>query len=239
MEIVDKIDVFSRLDELRTAVYGEPVLILPDSFLLKFDKHQHRYGNGYVIRHRNRRDLVLIDAVRPEHQSTLERYKKDGYKIKAILITHRDIVKQAYKPLHEIAEEFDSNYFIHSLDSDDNDHALNITGYHDVFKDFDLSVFHTPGHTSGSVIIYCGINKALYTGDSAVGSPYESDKYYFERPPIESDQNDLALRESWMSISVDFEHILPLHGKPQFDLSEQERIQIMRNLVKEESTKSL
>jgi glyoxylase-like metal-dependent hydrolase (beta-lactamase superfamily II) len=239
MEIIDKLEVFSRLDELRTAVYGEPVLILPDTFLLKFPKHEHRFGNAYMIRHRNQKDIVLIDAVREEHKSAIESYKESGYEIKAILLTHRDLSGQSYKPIHEIAEDLNTNYFIHSLDSGSDDKALDITGYNDVFKEFDLSVFHTPGHTPGSVTIFCGINKALFTGDSAVGSPYENDDYYFDRPIIKSEQDDLALRESWMSMSVEFEHVLPLHGKPQFDLNEQQRKDILRNLIKTESTKSL
>ena len=55
-----KVDVFSRLDALRTAVYGDSVKILDDTFLMKFPKHEHRFGNAYAIRHQNRKDLVLI-----------------------------------------------------------------------------------------------------------------------------------------------------------------------------------
>ncbi|MGB3591382.1 MAG: MBL fold metallo-hydrolase [Nonlabens sp.] len=239
MEIIDSVEVFSRLDELRTAVFGNPVKILPDTFLLKFDKNHYRFGNGYVLKHRNQRDLVLIDAVKEEHRETLQRYVENGFKIKAILITHRDLLEQAYKPVKDIARDLDTNYFIHPLDSNGDDRALDITGYHDTFKAFDLSIFHLPGHTNGSVVIYCGLNKALFTGDSAVGSEYGLDEYYFERPPMESAEKDLALRESWKSLSVDFAHILPLHGKPQFDLSSEQKNQIIISLTKKEQTENL
>jgi glyoxylase-like metal-dependent hydrolase (beta-lactamase superfamily II) len=234
----DKIEVFSRLDELRTAEFGTSVKILPDTFLLKFDKHRHRFGNGYAIRHRNGKDLVLIDTVRKEHKVELSRFRENGYNIKAILLTHSDLIGQAFASLSEIAKICDTQIYIHPLDSQSTG-ALDITGYHDIFKEFDLSIFHTPGHTSGSVVIYCGINRALFVGDSAVGSPYDTDSYYFERPVIESDQKDLALTESWRSMSIEFEHILPLHGKPQFDLSDLDRSGILRNLTKSEATKNL
>ncbi|WP_124980380.1 MBL fold metallo-hydrolase [Nonlabens xiamenensis] len=238
MDKDDNVDIFTRLDELRTAVFGQSVKILPDTFLLKFEKLENRFGNAYAIRHRNRKDLVLIDTVRKEHEQELVRFRESGYDIKAILLTHSDLIGQSFDTLSNIANRFETQVYIHPLDSQSTG-ALDITGYHDVYKEFDLSIFHTPGHTSGSIVIYCGINKALFVGDSAVGAPYDNNAYYFERPIIENPQNDLALTESWRSMSIEFEHFLPLHGKPQFDITELERMSILRNLTKTEPTKTL
>jgi glyoxylase-like metal-dependent hydrolase (beta-lactamase superfamily II) len=238
MENADKIEVFSRLDELRTAVFGKAVKILPDTFLLKFDKHTHRFGNGYVLRQKNRKDIVLIDAVRKEHKEEIARLRESGYDIKAILLTHSDLLDQAYASVAELKEELNTNIYIHPFDRHGHD-AENIMVTNDVFDAFGLKVFHTPGHTKGSVVIYCDFNKALFTGDSAIGSKYEDDDYYFERPPLESHQKDLGLQESWRTITEEFEHVLPLHGKPQFEIDDEQRTQIMRNLTKEQPTKSL
>lgn len=238
MEILGKENIFSRLDELRTATFGSSVKILPDTFLLKFDKYQFRFGNGYIIRHRNNRELVVIDAVRKEHKEELARLVESGYNIRAILLTHSDLIDQAYAPLKSIMSELDTQIYIHSLDMQSTD-CRDITSYDDVFKEFDLSIFHTPGHTGGSVVIYCGIHKTLFAGDSAVGAPYESDDYYFDRPIITSDSKDFALSESWRSIVVEFQHLLPLHGKPQFDINDVQRDDILRRLTREEATKSL
>ncbi|AZQ44364.1 MBL fold metallo-hydrolase [Nonlabens ponticola] len=238
MEQVDRIDVYSRLDELRTAVFGESVKILPDTFLLKYDKHVHHFGNGYMLRHKNRHDIILIDAVIKEHKEEIARFRESGYHIKAILLTHADLISQAYDDVDNIAKDLDTTIYIHPLDKNNTQLAA-IDEPNDVFDAFGIKVYHTPGHTKGSVAIYCEFNKALFTGDSAIGSPYEKDEYYFERPPIASEQADLGLRESLRSISVDFEHLLPLHGKPQFEIDDEERERIMRNLTKEESTKNL
>jgi glyoxylase-like metal-dependent hydrolase (beta-lactamase superfamily II) len=233
-----KLDLYTRLDLLRTAVYGKSVKILEDTFLLKSPKDAHRFGNAYAIRHQNRKDLILIDAVREEHKMELSRLRESGYNIKAILLTHAGLIDQAYTELSEIAREFETQIFIHPLDSKQTQ-TIDITGFHDVYIDFDLSIFHMPGHTSGSVVIYSGVSGALFTGDSAVGSPYEMDDYKFSRPVITNKDNDLALRESWRSISVDFIHMLPLHGKPEFDLSAEQRNEIMNQLITLTPTKTL
>ncbi len=238
LDTVGHLDVFSRLDALRTAVYGDSVKILHDTFLLKFPKREQRYGNGYAIRHQNRKDLVLIDTVNREHHGELVRFRESGYNIKGLLLTNKNLISQAYTELSDIARELKTEIYIHPLDSPVTN-SIDITGYHDFLQDFDLTVFHTPGNTSGSVMIFSGASGALFTGDSAIGSPYEADEYFFERPPISKDESDLALRESWKSISVDFKHILPLHGKPQFDINLEKRKQILNNLIKTERTKYL
>ncbi|WP_194852527.1 MBL fold metallo-hydrolase [Nonlabens antarcticus] len=235
---MDKIDIFSRLDELRTAVYGKPVKILPDTFLMKFEKNENREGNGYVMRHKNRQDIIIIDGIREEHRDELTRLKESGYNVKAVLLTNVDMLDKTYADLETIKEDLGADIYIHDLDNKGGAFK-NITSNPEVFQDFGLKIIHTPGHTNGSVIIYCDFNKALFTGDSAVGSPYKEDDYYFDRPIIENDQKDLGLRESWRTITEEFEHILPLHGKPQFDLTDDERTTILRNLIKDESTKKL
>jgi glyoxylase-like metal-dependent hydrolase (beta-lactamase superfamily II) len=225
-----KLDIFSRLDLLRTAVYGDAVRILPDTFLLKFPGRNGNMGNGYAIRHHNGKDLVLIDTISKEHKLELARFRESEYNINAILLTNGNLIDQAYTELSEIAAENDTQIFVHPLDSKQSQ-AVDITGYHDVYTHFDLSVFHTPGFTGGAIVVHCGLNGALFTGDSAVGSDYSTDEYIFRRPGIDNEQNNLALRESWRSISVDFDHMLPLQGKPQFDLTEQQRKHILNQLI--------
>ncbi len=225
-----KLDIFSRLDLLRTAVYGDSVKILTDTFLLKFPRSTNSMGNGYAIRHINGKDLVLIDTIAQEHKSELARFRESGYNIKAILLTNGNLIDQAYTDLSEIAAENDTQIYVHPLDSKQSQ-AVDITGYHDIYTHFDLSVFHTPGFTGGSVMVHCGLNGTLFTGDSALGSDYSADDNNFIRPYIDNQQGNLALRESWRSISVDFNHILPLQGKPQFDLTEEQRQQILNQLI--------
>lgn len=231
------IEVLSRLEKLRAASSGDTVKILPNMWLLKSGPDQGAYNNAYAIRHKNRRDILLIDAVRPEHKSEIARFRESGYNIKAILLTNGHMIDHAYADLSDISEELDTQIYIHPLDSKQTN-TIDINGYQEVFTAFDLSIFHTPGYTSGSVVIYCGINGVLLTGASAVGSAYDSDTYAFYRPVITNNDNDIALRESWRSVSVRFEHLLPLSGKPQFDITEEQYLQIMNQLIQITPTKN-
>ncbi|GAA0871689.1 hypothetical protein GCM10009117_08350 [Gangjinia marincola] len=237
----EKLKVFSRLDQLRTAVYGHPEKILSDTFLMKIPKHVYRFGNTYAIRHLDYQKILLIDAVRPENKEALQHFKDSGYEIAGIVLTHGDLLDQAYTSLDEIANEWDTTIYMHLMDAKNQSGAVeDVMTEPDALKAFGLKVYHMPGHTSGSIMLYTGINEGmLFTGDSAVGSPYESDEYYFERPPITNEQTDYGLIEAWRSFNEPVRHMLPLHGKPQFDMTDQQQADMIRNLIKDEPTKSL
>lgn len=238
----EKIEIYSRLDELRTAVFGTVHKILPETFLMKTKKFQHRFGNTYAVRHTNRKEIILIDAVRPENKEALQGFLSKGYTISAILLTHGDLLAQAYASMEQIKKDVGgAPIFIHPLDMHSQSKSLkDITAKHQVFKHFDLDVFHFPGHSGGSVVIRSGINGGMiFTGDSAIGSPYEQDDYSFVRPVIQEHTKDFALAEAWKGFAADFEHFLPQHGKPQFDLDEDERHTILRKLARDEPTLSL
>ncbi len=238
----EKIEIFSRLDELRTAIFGTVHKILPETFLMKTEKFQHRFGNTYAVRHTNGKEIILVDAVRPENKMALQGFLEKGYKISAVLLTHGDLLAQAYGSMAQIKEDLGgAPIFIHPLDMHGQEKDLkDITAKHDVLKHFDISIFHFPGHTGGSAIIHSGLNGGmLFTGDSAIGSRYELDDYSFVRPIIEEHTKDFGLAESWKNFDSDFEHVLPLHGKPQFDLEEDDRHTILRKLAQDEPTTSL
>ncbi|WGK64504.1 MBL fold metallo-hydrolase [Croceiramulus getboli] len=242
MEVKDRIDIFSTLDELRTAVYGDPVKILPETFLMKVKKFKHRFGNTYALRHLNRKDLILIDAIRPENKPAIDQFLDQGYQVRGILLTHGDLIKQAYADLHHISEELgNAPIFMHPLDAGEyGDLITDITEPNFVLEDFGIESYHYPGHTPGSVILYSERNEGmLFAGDSAVGSPYDQDDYYFERPPIENDETDFGLAQNWKRFVKPFKHFLPLHGKPQFGLSEPQQKDIILNLTKDQKTESL
>ena len=242
MEIKDRIDIFTVLDDLRTAEYGVPTKILPNTFLVKFPKHIHRFGNGYILKHINRKDVLLIDVTREETKPAVAKLLEQGYTISGILLTHKGSATQAYAELDILSKDAGgAPIFIHPLDNGTQAAATkDITAKHKVFDDFTMTIFDFPGHTAGSVVIYTEINNGmLFTGDSAVGSNYENDDYYFERPIIDNHTIDYGLAESWKAFDKYFEQILPLHGKPQFELSEGQQKDILLRLSKDEPTKKL
>lgn len=229
------------LEKFLTTEPGTIFQILDNVYGIKADRHQYRYGNMYVIVHKEEKKLLLIDAVREESIRPMKNWIANGYSISAVFLTHKDLLGQAYASIHQISEDLgDAPIFIHPADTPENSADLfDITCAVDITTDFDVQVFHSPGHTSGSIIIYSELNDGiLFTGDSAVGSPYEDEQYYFERPPNETSE-DNKLIHFWQNFHLPFKHILPLHGKPQFQLNDLQRDYILSNLRKPEKTESL
>lgn len=179
------------------------------------------------------------------HEDSIENIQEllqDGFTVSALLLTHSDLVDQSYTSMKQLSQDLGgAPIFIHPLDSKKSASDLeDILQKNEIFDRFAISVYHTPGHTGGSVMIHSKINNGmLFTGDSAVGSPYDVDQYYFERPPIADETRDQGLAKSWSVFTKPFKHILPLHGKPQFGLTEGDQIDIILNLSKNEPTKSL
>lgn len=227
------------IESLRSLNFGFLLKILSSVYLIKVDKHQYRYGNMYIIKHPVRKSLVLIDAVRPESKIALERFMKDGYTVDAVLLTHSDLIDQAYGDLKEVSTNLGNPaIYIHPKDVKPRwEDAQDIMTAPSAFSDYELEVFHFPGHTPGSSVIYSELNNGMvFSGDSAVGSNYEKEAYHFDRPPNNSDE---VLRESWQKFNKEFSHFLPLHGKPEFTLSRKRKEEILDNLRKQEPTKSL
>ncbi len=229
----------ASIETLRNLNFGFLLKILPNVHLIKVDKHQYRYGNMYIIKHPNRKSLVLIDAVRPESKIAMERFIKDDYTVDAVLLTHSDLIDQAYGDLEEISTNLGNpTFYIHPKDVKSGwEDAQDIMTVPSAFSDYELNVFHFPGHTPGSSVVYSGLNNGMvFSGDSAIGSNYEKEAYYFDRPPNNADE---ALRESWQQFNKEFSHFLPLHGKPEFTLSRKRQDEILQHLRKQEPTKSL
>ncbi|MBP2830687.1 MBL fold metallo-hydrolase [Aquimarina sp. U1-2] len=233
----------SILEELKNQETGQRTLILPDTFLIKVPKFKHRIGNSYLIQHINRKEILLIDTVHEDSQPILQDFIKNGYSVAGLLLTHSDLIHQSYtSSLEKLSKDLgDTSIYIHPLDAgSQGNFANNILEANEVFDKFSITVDHFPGHTGGSVIIHSEINNGmLFCGDSAVGAPYDSSNYYFERPPISNESQDLGLAQHWKNYIKPFKHILPLHGKPQFDLSEGQQKDIIIHLSKNEPTKHL
>ncbi len=240
--ISSNISYSSIIEELKNKKVGERTLILPDTFLVKVAKFRYRTGNSYIIQHLDRKELLLIDVVHQDSQEAIQRLIQDGFSIAGLILTHSDLIHQSYTTMKKLSENLgNAAIYIHPLDAgSDGDFVKNFLEPNDVFDKFSLSINHFPGHTGGSVIIHSEINNGmLFTGDSAVGASYDSNEYYFERPPVSNRSKDIGLAHHWKNYTKPFAHMLPLHGKPQFDLSEGQQKDIIIKLSKDEPTKTL
>jgi glyoxylase-like metal-dependent hydrolase (beta-lactamase superfamily II) len=90
------------------------------------------------------------------------------------------------------------------------------------FKNLELSVIHSPGHTAGHILLHEEEHRVLLTGDHLMGDavPY-TENYYVPGPPPASDplgrkprfQGLSAYLETFRGLRrLDLETILPAHG---------------------------
>jgi len=229
MDIIDNYEILNWLDEVIEAKPGQAVKILPDVFLAKATDKDGNVVNTYAIRHENRHDLLLIDMIYPENKSTLDKFKEAGYNIKAIVVTSDTTAHHAFEDFKDLAEEYDTSFYMHKLDDNSSHKVHDIMLGDDTLDQFGVNGFHFPGYTGGSAMVYVGYNGALFTGHSAIGTPLKADGADFNRPEI-SEVNDMGLLDNWLSFTVEFDHILPAEGTPKLKLSNTERNDIIRRL---------
>lgn len=223
------------LQELRQLPLGRAYEILPNTLLVKGQRFQHRYANMYILADENRREILLIDAVRIEAKQPVLDLMQKGYKVRGIILTHNHLVGQAFSNMQTVSETFGGTpLFMHPADISpyismmrsvvDEEHAM---------QDFGLEVIHMEGHTYGSVSIYSKMNGGtLFCGDNAIGSPYDMDTYYFERPKTRSSRTDAKLARIWKELGHRVSNLLPLHGKPEMYITEKRYAEIKNGLDK-------
>lgn len=75
----------------------------------------------------------------------------------------------------------------------------------------DLMVIHTPGHTPGSICLYHQMDKAIFIGDLV-----ENEDDNLNEIPIQYSLDPMGNRRSIKKVyeTLDFEILLPSHGKP-------------------------
>lgn len=231
MKSIDVMDVESAqsIETIKNAQKGRAIKILPDTFLFKIECKDGSLCQGYALRHINRHDIVLIDAV---DKDIISEFQESGYDIKGIFLTSRKMLDDTNSSFEEISKSADAPIFIHPLDTrEQSKYTKDITAKHELLNNFALSVYHFPGVTGGSVVVYTEINGGtLFAGDSAVGSDYESKDNNLTRPENNDSAEDFGLAETWTSFVKEFTHVLPRRGKPCFDLSEGEQKDVLSRL---------
>lgn len=231
MKTVDKRDVVhSQSPEfIKQAEEGKFVKLIPDTFIIKTADG----AQGYAIRHLNRQDLILIDTAGKGAQEGVKHLVEEGYKIKAILLTHRGAFENTYAPLKTVSEDAGgAPIYSHPMNNtDENFEVKNISDKNNIFEHFSLTVRDFPSASGEAVVIHSEINEGMvFAGNSAIGASYDSDEQEFKRPDIGSENKNFSLAESWRSYMHGFTYFFPYKGKPGFKLSEGQQKDIIVKL---------
>lgn len=230
MKTVDKKEVVNResAEFIKQTEEGKFVNLVPDTFIIKTENG----GQGYAIRHLNRQDMILIDTVGKGAQAGVKHLVEEGYKIKAILITHKGVLENAYAPLKTISEDAGgAPVYTHPINNNDSNYEVkNITEKNNIFGHFSLTVRDFPAPSGEAVVIHSEINEGMvFSGCAAIGASYDSKEEGFKLPEM-SENKKFSVAESWRSYMQEFSFFFPYKGKPGFNLSEGQQKDIILKL---------
>ena len=123
-------------------------------------------SNGYIVYSDKTRDGFIIDPGE-KGKSFIEDVKALNLNIKGIILTHHH--GDHCGGVKVIINELNCDVYISEIDKEHSN--VNITK---TLKDGDeifvgedkLVVINTPGHTEGSIVLYCETDKKIFTGDT-------------------------------------------------------------------------
>ena len=231
MKTVDKKEVLKSqsAEFIQQLEEGKFAKLIPDTFIIKTANETQ----GYAIRHLNRQDMVLIDTTGKGAQDGVKHLVEEGYKVKAIFLTHEGAIKNAYASLKTISEDAGgAPIFSHPVNHHDTSlEVKDITTKNNVLDHFSLSVRDFPDTSGEAAVIYSEINEGMvFCGNTAVGSSYDTEEKGFKRPDIGSENKNFSLAEGWRSYMREFRYFFPYKGKPAFNLTEGEQKDIVLQL---------
>ena len=178
---------------------------------------------GYAIRHLNGKDFLLIDTSEKGAEKAVKQLVEEGYKIQAIVLTHKGAISNAYADLKTLSEDAGGATIItHPINVKDSSFKVkDISVKAEVFDHFSITVHDFPAQSGEASVLYTDINEGmLFAGCAAVGAPYGSKEKGFKRPDLGSENKNFSLASSWSAIMHEFRYFFPHQGQPGFNLSE-------------------
>lgn len=231
MKTVDKREVYSSqsAEFIQNSEEGKFLKLISDTFIIKTENGTQ----GYAIRHLNGKDFILIDTTAKGAQDAVKKLLQDGYNIKAIILTHRETITNAYASLKTISEDAGgAPIFTHPINVSDSSFSVkNISLKNNIFDHFSLTVYDFPCKSGEAAVLHSEINEGmLFAGCSAEGSNYDAEQTDFKQPNIGSENKQFSLSESWSGVIQEFRYLFPYRGKPGFNLSEGQQKDIIIKL---------
>ena len=175
-------------------------------------KHRYRRGTTYALARPE--GYVLVDAVHEVTARALAEHLA-GRPVLAVLITHADLLRQAFGPPPMLSRCFNgAPVVVHAADAVIPG-TTSTEAAAELLDRLDLDVYHLPGHTPGSVAYRDRVHGYLFAGDAVVGRPFGDDpaRQTASHPPIAADDYE-AYVAAWRSVTDRVTTVLPLHGEP-------------------------
>ena len=231
MKSVDKKEVISSqsAEFIQQAEAGKFHKMIPDTFIIKMDDG----AQGYAIRHLNRQDMLLIDTTASGAKEGIKHLVEEGYKIKGILVTHKDALQKTYAPLKEIsADAGGAPIFSHPVNNTNTDfNVRDINGKNDIFKHFSIELTDFPSKSGETAVIYSEINNGMiFAGDTVEATSYDEEGDEMKRADTGSENKNRGIAENWRTFEREFRYFFPYKGKPKFNVTEGQQKDLMIKL---------
>lgn len=221
-------------DFIATRHNGKFMEILSDTFMIKGAINDRGFEQGYAVKNR-KNEYILIDVVDAATRDSVISMVKDGYKITAMIITGNSVLQDAYADLETLSEEAGGPpIYVHPKNSkSENFETKNLLENDALLNSFSITVINLPAIQEGAALIYCDLNEGmLFTGDSAMGSHYDSDLFTFTRNKLENPGDEFELEKDWQKFNRDFAWLFPRKGKPAFEVDAGTRANIIKWISK-------
>ncbi len=211
---------------------GEAVELLKVLWAFRLPKHRYRYGQSYLVIRDKR--AFLVDAVHSETKEAIKAIlEKNNATVVAIILTHGHLIGQLGGTSSEVSSWFNNAPILaHPSDITSANGIQEIIKNMELLSEFNLQFEHFGGHTPGSIIIHYPKEGLVFSGDVAIGSPYDSEDNVLDRPPLQS-TDETQVIDMWSNMIFEPNAILPLHGKPVF--GEENVKHALVHLVKKDS----
>ncbi len=198
---------------LQTANNGQSVALANDLYAFRLPKQRFRHGQSYALL--RGKEMILIDAVHAITKEAVDALRQE-YNVVALLITHSDLIGQAFDKIAVLETWLGAKAYAHPADHQGQE-LKDVTKQGNFLSAYQLSVHAVPGHTPGSVVYYDQQQQRLFTGDAAVGHHYEKQGTPFTHAPISSAWWP-RFEQGWKTAPSLVQQVFPLHGQPDFDL---------------------
>lgn len=207
---------------------GTFIEILPATHMIKGAVNDLGSDQAYAVNN-IKNEFILIDVVEMATKEAVESIVRDGEKIRAILITSKKVLNDAYADLQTLSGDAGgAEVYLHPTIAEEMDFETgNLSTTDSLLSSFNLEVYDLED-PNGSVLIYSSDNNGmLFTGESAVGSDYDSDNFRFSREELERKDDEFALAERWKKMDKEFDYLFPRKGKPVIEVDDAMRPNII------------
>ena len=218
------------LAHVRAAPPGEGVRLAGDLSLFRVAKARFRFGQSYALLRDDA--TVLVDAVHAATRDAVEHVLAEAAPVAALLLTHADLLDQAFGPVEALADWVGAPVVIHEADrrgtaarpltfgsrADDDANGL--------LTDLEVMAYPVPGHTPGSTVFVSLRERYVFCGDAAVGPAYDPSAVSgrggagigtWSHAPI-ADADWPTFVDGWRAVAAAPRAVLPLHGRPALRL---------------------